>query len=61
MFTVNDAAFNEVVRGIYGEVGRMLAEKTDIMDLIAKYWDFRSKPSRPPKSGSVLILVLSGQ
>lgn len=43
MFTVNDAVFNEVVRGIYGEVGRMLAEKTDIMDRIAKYLGLQVK------------------
>lgn len=44
MFTVNDAVFNEVVRGIYGEVGRMLAEKTDIAEKIAKYLDLKMKP-----------------
>lgn len=44
MFTVNDAVFNEVVRGIYGEVGRMLAEKTDVADKIAKYLDLKMKP-----------------
>lgn len=43
MFTVNDAVFNEVVRGVYGEVGRMLAEKTDIMDKIAGYLKLKVK------------------
>lgn len=43
MFTVNDSVFNEVIRGIYGEVGRMLAEKTDIADKIAKYLDLKMK------------------
>lgn len=37
LFTVNDATFNEVIRGIYGAVGQMLADKTDIADKIAKY------------------------
>lgn len=37
MFTVNDSTFNEVMRGIYGAVGSALAEKTDVVDKIAKY------------------------
>lgn len=37
LFTVNDATFNEVIRGIYGAVGQMLAERTDIAERIAKY------------------------
>jgi hypothetical protein len=37
MFTVNDATFNEVIRGVYGEVGRKLAEETNITAKIAKY------------------------
>ena len=43
-FTVNDAIFNEVVRGIYSEVGRMLAEKTDVMPKIAEYLKLTVKP-----------------
>lgn len=43
MFTVNDAVFNEVVRALYGEVGRMLAEKTDIAEKIAKYLKLNMK------------------
>ncbi len=35
--TVNDAIFNEVLRSMYSEVGRMLAEKTDVVTKIAKY------------------------
>lgn len=50
MFTVNDSVFNEVVRGIYGEVGRMLAEKTDIADRIAKYLDLKMK-EEPAEEG----------
>jgi hypothetical protein len=37
MFTVNDAVFNEVMRSVYSEVGRMLAEKTNILDKVANY------------------------
>lgn len=37
MFTVNDATFNEVMRGIYGEVGRKLVEETDVSKKIADY------------------------
>lgn len=37
MFTVNDATFNEVMRGIYGEVGRKLVEETDVAKKIADY------------------------
>jgi len=43
-FTVNDAIFNEVIRGIYSEVGRMLAEKTDVMPKIAEYLKLAVKP-----------------
>lgn len=43
-FTVNDAIFNEVIRGIYSEVGRMLAEKTDVMPKIAEYLKLSIKP-----------------
>ena len=48
-FTVNDAIFNEVVRGIYSEVGRMLAEKTDVMPKIAEYLKLTVKPE--PEGG----------
>jgi len=44
MFTVNDAIFNEVLRSMYNEVGRMLVEKTDVMDRVAKYMDLKLKP-----------------
>lgn len=37
MFTVNDAIFNEVIRGIYSGVAQKLAESTDIGDKIAHY------------------------
>lgn len=44
MFTVNDALFNEISRSLYNEVGRMLAEKTDVIERIAKYMDLKLKP-----------------
>jgi len=47
MFTVNDAVFNESVRAIYGEVGRVLAEKTDIADKLAKYMNLKIKKDAP--------------
>ena len=36
LFTVNDATFNEVLRGIYGEAGRAIAENSDVSEKIAK-------------------------
>lgn len=52
MFTVNDVAFNEVSRGIYGEVARMLAEKTDVMEKIAEYLKLNVKKEPPPEEES---------
>jgi len=36
VFTVNDAIFNEVLRGIYSTAGTSLAENSDVIDRIAK-------------------------
>jgi hypothetical protein len=36
MFTVNDSKFNDVLSGIYGEVGRTIAENSNVSDIIAK-------------------------
>jgi hypothetical protein len=36
MFTVNDSKFNDVLSGIYSEVGRALAETTNAPEIIAK-------------------------
>jgi hypothetical protein len=47
MFTVNDALFNEVVRAVYGEVGRMLAEKSNIGEKLAKYLGLEIKEEPP--------------
>jgi len=51
MFSVNDSTFNEVIRGVYGEVGRMLAEKTNIMNRIAEYLGLEVKKEVPPEEG----------
>jgi hypothetical protein len=50
MFTVNDSTFNEVIRSVYGEVGRMLAEKTDIVEKMAKYLGLKVK-EEPQEEG----------
>ena len=51
MFTVNDATFNEVMRGIYGEVGRKLVEETDVAKKIADYLKLK-KTETPPAEES---------
>jgi hypothetical protein len=43
MFTVNDAIFNEVLRSMYNEVGRLLVEKTDVLDRISQYMNLKVK------------------
>lgn len=43
LFTVNDATFNEVVRSSANEVGRMLAEKTNLVDQVASYLKLQMK------------------
>jgi len=35
LFTLNDSQFNEVLRGIYGDVGRTIAENSDAAQIIA--------------------------
>lgn len=35
MWTLNDSQFNEVLRGIYGEAGRMIAENSEVIEKIA--------------------------
>lgn len=42
--TVNDPLFNEVVRTVYSEAGRVLAEKTNVTEKIAKYLQYEMKP-----------------
>ena len=36
MFTVNDSKFNDVPGAIYSEVGRALAENSDVAEKVAK-------------------------
>lgn len=49
LFTVNDAMFNEIIRSTGNEVGRMLAEKTDVTERVAQYLKLTVKP--PPEEG----------
>lgn len=51
MFTVNDSTFNEVQRSLYGEIGRMLAEKTDLLERIAKYLGAKVKKEPAEEGG----------
>lgn len=51
MLTVNDAIFNEILRSLYNEVGRMLAEKTDVLDRVAKYMNLEVKPQQGEEEG----------
>ena len=44
MWTLNDSQFNEVLRGVYGEAGRMLAENTEAIELIAKNLGLKYNP-----------------
>ncbi len=44
LFTVNDATFNEIVRSVSNEVGRMLAEKTNVTEKVASYLGLQMKP-----------------
>jgi len=48
-FTFNDSQFNEVLRGIYSDVGRSLAENSDVTDIIAK--ELGLKYSKPTEGG----------
>ncbi len=49
MFTVNDSTFNEALRGLYGELGRALVEKTDVTERVAKY--LKLKMAEPKEDG----------
>lgn len=49
LFTVNDATFNEALRGIYSDVGRKIAENSDAADRISKYLGL--KYSEPEEGG----------
>jgi hypothetical protein len=49
LFTVNDATFNEVVRGIYSALGQKLADETDVAEKITKYLKLKPKPAAEPE------------
>jgi hypothetical protein len=36
LFTLNDSQFNEVLRGIYSDVGRTIAEQSDVAEIISE-------------------------
>lgn len=50
LFTVNDALFNEVLRGLYGEAGRVLGdpEKSDAVLKVAEAIGVRFNKPKPP-------------
>jgi hypothetical protein len=50
LFTVNDATFNEVIRGIYGAVGNAIAENTNVADKIRDYLGLKAKEA-PAEEG----------
>jgi len=52
MFTVNDAVFNEVMRGIYSAVGQKVADESDVMQKICDYLKLTVKapPAEPEES-----------
>lgn len=51
LFTVNDAMFNEVVRSAGNEVGRLLVEKTDLVDRVGQYLKLTIKPPPAEEEG----------
>jgi hypothetical protein len=51
LFTVNDPTFNEVMRGIYGEVGRKLAEESDVAAKVAKNLNLKMTPPKEEGDG----------
>jgi len=52
MFTINDSTFNEVLRGIYGEVGRKLVEDTNVSEKIAEYLHLKKNAAPSQESES---------
>ena len=49
LFTVNDPTFNEVLRGVYGDTGRAIAENSDAAEKIAKVLGL--KYTKPEEEG----------
>lgn len=52
MMGPNDPVFNEVLRGAYGEVGRLLPEKTNMLEKIAEVLRLRINPEAPQEEDS---------
>ncbi len=51
-FTIKDATFNELFRGLYGEVARQLVEGSDVTEMIAKQLGLEySKPKEEEEGG----------
>ena len=44
MWTVNDATFNEVVRGIYGAVAQKIVDSSNIAEKLTKYLGLQAAP-----------------
>jgi hypothetical protein len=44
LFTVNDPTFNDMIRGFYSEMGRYLAENTDLPSRLVKYLGLVKNP-----------------
>ena len=51
LWTVNDATFNEVLRGIYGDVGRALAENSNAAEKIAEALRLKYEPPKEEGGG----------
>lgn len=51
VLTLQDSSFNEVLRGLYSEVGRALAENTDVVSKIAEYLGLKYKAKEEPPEG----------
>ena len=52
MMSVNDSTFNEVLRASYGDVGRVLVEKTDLLEKLAAYLKLKIKEDAPAEDES---------
>lgn len=51
VFTVNDATFNEVIRSASGEAGRLLSEKTNLVEKVATYLKLTMNPAPAEDEG----------
>lgn len=49
VFTLNDATFNEVLRGIYSAVSQRIVDESDIAKKIAEYLHLKMKPPEQPQ------------